>query len=179
MTATEVLAMLTTAGCRLIPAGDTLRVQDPQQALTDTLRHAIREHKAALLALLTQAQQEHVTPAPLGTVGRHGDPCPWCGDTWQWPTTSGQWVCSGCVTGRQGMPQIAPGAGMDTSHTAPDAVRTLTGADGRVWTVAMYRCPQCGGTRWGPKVDAPDTWWCLDCHPTATEAREEASHVLE
>ena len=54
MTPGELVTALHTAGCRLIPEGEHLRVQDPQHALTDDLRQAIRQHKAALLALLAQ-----------------------------------------------------------------------------------------------------------------------------
>lgn len=35
MTLIELVTALTTAGCRLIPAGELLRVQDPEHALTD------------------------------------------------------------------------------------------------------------------------------------------------
>jgi hypothetical protein len=54
---------------------------------------------------------------------------------------------------------------VDTSCTPPDGLRTLTGADGTRWHVLLYRCPRCGGTNWGPRLDDPDTWCCLDCHP--------------
>jgi len=46
-------------------------------------------------------------PAPLGKVGRHGTPCPKCGDTWQWPTSRGGWVCSTCICAAPGPVQIA------------------------------------------------------------------------
>ena len=54
MTPVELVTVLHTAGCRLIPVREHLRVQDPQHALTDDLRQAIHAHKAALLALLAQ-----------------------------------------------------------------------------------------------------------------------------
>jgi hypothetical protein len=50
MTPGELVTALHTVGCRLIPEGEHLRVQDPQHALTGDLRQAIRQHKAALLA---------------------------------------------------------------------------------------------------------------------------------
>src|SRR5262244_803915 len=53
MTALDLFLHLTAAGCQLTRQGDTLRVHDPQHILTDTLRQAIRTHKAALLAMLT------------------------------------------------------------------------------------------------------------------------------
>jgi hypothetical protein len=105
MTAEELFTTLTHAGCRLIPDGKRLRIQDPRQALTDDLRAAIRQHKPALLARLVLPPQEQQTPAPVEHVGRQGAPCPVCSDTWQWPTTSGLWVCSWCFV--QG-PRTAP-----------------------------------------------------------------------
>jgi hypothetical protein len=53
MTALDLLLHLTAAGCQLTRQGDTLRVHDPRYVLTDALRQQIREHKAALLAMLT------------------------------------------------------------------------------------------------------------------------------
>lgn len=88
MTPIELVTVLHTAGCRLIPEGEHIRVQDPQHALTDDLRAATREHKAALLALLSQpapahdatatepspqeacTQQEHVPPPAPPYPGR-------------------------------------------------------------------------------------------------------------
>jgi hypothetical protein len=52
MTALDLFLHLITAGCQLTRQGDTLRVHDPQHILTDALRQQIREHKAALLAML-------------------------------------------------------------------------------------------------------------------------------
>jgi hypothetical protein len=53
MTALDLFVHLTAAGCQLTMQGDTLRVHDPQHILTDALRPQIREHKAALLAMLS------------------------------------------------------------------------------------------------------------------------------
>ena len=57
MTALDLFLRLTAAGCQLTRQGDTLRVHDPQHILTDALRQQIREHKAALLAMLTPERQ--------------------------------------------------------------------------------------------------------------------------
>jgi hypothetical protein len=66
MTLAELVPVLQTAGCRLIPEGEQLRVQDPKHALTDNLRQAIREHKAALLVLLSRPKPTAPTlPEPL------------------------------------------------------------------------------------------------------------------
>lgn len=52
MTPIGLVTALITAGCRLIPDRERLRVQDPQHALADELRQGIRQHKQELLALL-------------------------------------------------------------------------------------------------------------------------------
>jgi hypothetical protein len=82
MTPVKLIIALHTVGCQLIPEGEHLRVQDPQHALTDDLRQAIREHKVALLGLLAppapandaaalepSAHQERVSPAPPPYAG--------------------------------------------------------------------------------------------------------------
>lgn len=68
MTALDLFLTLTAASCSLSrEGGERLRVHDPQHALTDDLRQQIREHKAALLALLTPER-----PIPLP---RYPAPC--------------------------------------------------------------------------------------------------------
>ena len=52
MTPSTLLTTLTTPGCTLRSEGDTLHIS-PSSLLTPELRAHIREHKAALLALLT------------------------------------------------------------------------------------------------------------------------------
>src|SRR5262245_8589951 len=59
----ELLQILTAAGCRLLLEGSALRVQDPQHALTDALRQAIRQHKENLLSMLAQAAAAGDAPA--------------------------------------------------------------------------------------------------------------------
>src|SRR5262245_23277901 len=54
MTALDLFLQLTAGGCTLSRLeSDRLQIRDPQHILTDTLRQQIREHKAALLAILT------------------------------------------------------------------------------------------------------------------------------
>ena len=120
MSATALLTTLTSAGCRLIPDGDTLRVQDPQRTLTDEWRQAIREHKPALLALLRDESPAHTplpSPEDLPHVGRHGKPCSVCGELWQWPTTKGPWVCRWCACAGPETPQGQRGGEPETGHT--------------------------------------------------------------
>ena len=50
MTAVYVIAALTANGCRLIPDGKKLRVQDPYGVLTDELRDLLRKHKSDILS---------------------------------------------------------------------------------------------------------------------------------
>ena len=53
MTPIEVLCLLQAMDCQACVEGEKLRGWAPSQALADDLRQAIREHKAALLAMLT------------------------------------------------------------------------------------------------------------------------------
>jgi TubC N-terminal docking domain len=48
----DLIRRLTALGCHLIADGETLRVQDPAQALTVEWRALIREHKGGMLPLL-------------------------------------------------------------------------------------------------------------------------------
>jgi hypothetical protein len=59
MDSIRLLTALISSGCRLIPNGETLRVQDPHRALTDDLRQAIRQHKAVLLTILASRDCRH------------------------------------------------------------------------------------------------------------------------
>jgi hypothetical protein len=88
----ELIQVLIASGCRLIPDGAALRVQDPQHALTDALRQAIRQHKPALLALLTASAPAAVSrPEPLTP----SYPCVVCGKTERW-NDHGIWRCVAC-----------------------------------------------------------------------------------
>ena len=71
MTALDLFLHLTTAGCQLTRQGDTLRVHDPQHVLTDALRQQIREHKAALLAMLTP-ERPPLTPVSRAVLAVQG-----------------------------------------------------------------------------------------------------------
>ena len=63
MTATALLDELRTKGVHLTIEGEHVAVDAPKGALTDDLRQAIRQHKAALLALLAQPMPVHDAPA--------------------------------------------------------------------------------------------------------------------
>jgi hypothetical protein len=64
MTATVLFTTLITAGCQFRIEGGILHIRDPQHALTNDLRQAIREHKTTLLALL----REHAATNPLTDI---------------------------------------------------------------------------------------------------------------
>ena len=82
MTPADVLAALTKTGCRIAVEGDALRVRGP---LTDDLRQAIREHKAALMRLLRPAPD---LPPPV---------CDRCGGALFWQSVAyGPWTCARC-----------------------------------------------------------------------------------
>jgi len=76
-----------------------LRVQDPQHALTDALRQAIRQHKAALLVLLAQpmpaADPVQPTAPPHPAPLTQHFPCVVCRGTDRW--ADGRiWRCRRC-----------------------------------------------------------------------------------
>jgi hypothetical protein len=68
MSVLDLFLHLTAGGCTLSRLdGDRLQIRDPQHILHDALRQQIREHKAALLAMLTP---ERRIPLP-----RYPAPC--------------------------------------------------------------------------------------------------------
>jgi hypothetical protein len=83
MMALDLLLHLIAASCQLTRQGETLRVHDPQHALTDDLRQQIREHKQDLLAILT--------PEPLTQYY----PCVVCSGSERWDD-HGIWRCVAC-----------------------------------------------------------------------------------
>jgi hypothetical protein len=104
MDSVTLLAEARKAGLEVTTDGERLIVRGPKQA--EPVARQLLAHKAEVMAVLQEAPVDAcATPAPLGKVGRHGAPCPQCGDTWQWPTTAGAWVCSWCFVGD---PQTAP-----------------------------------------------------------------------
>jgi hypothetical protein len=115
MTPIELVTVLHTAGCRLIPEGEHLRVQDPQHALTDDLRQAIREHKPELLRLLAQTTPVHESPLAEAPVLRPPEVlypssqrskdletppvtwrCPCCKRIRRWKSIYGTVICARC-----------------------------------------------------------------------------------
>jgi hypothetical protein len=148
MTATELLSTLTLAGCQLEAHDETLRVLDPQH-LTDALRRAIRQHKSALLALLSM-------PASAYVVTLY--PCPVCGST-SWgpceddPTT---WHCLPC-------------AGESSPLVAASAPTPASLPPGR-------RCPEGSHVPSPPDVAMPGIRQCQRCVAVWTEeGMEEAT----
>jgi len=124
MTPRELLAELTRVGCRVAVDGDSLRVRGP---LTDDLRQAIREHKAALLELLRpftppvlpgpdplDFRRNPLTGAWLHDPGWWRDPaqapevyearapCPRCGGRRFWVTLCHSELCATCYPPRPG-----------------------------------------------------------------------------
>src|SRR5262245_50917138 len=82
MTATGLLEELHTKGVHLTVEGERVAVDAPKGVLTDDLRQAIRQHKAALLALLAQPASAHnaatTAPSPQEACSRqeHRSPLP-------------------------------------------------------------------------------------------------------
>ena len=108
MTAVELFTALTATGCRLMPDGERLRIQDPQQALTDPLRQAIRQQKAALLALLTQdaSQAPSVDQPPCISPETPLDALQEPAHIWSAILQTDFWVCA---TTEQAVPLLAKG----------------------------------------------------------------------
>ncbi len=104
-TATDVMTTLQKAGCRLIPDGETLRVQDHNHMLTDDLRQTIRKHKEALLAILKPKPPRLSGGMPITDKDY---PCELCGNvewqqhvTYRMCLTCGQESGPGAVTDEQ------------------------------------------------------------------------------
>jgi|RhiMetdeSRZDD1v2_1073273.scaffolds.fasta_scaffold93123_2 hypothetical protein len=115
MTPVELVTALYTAGCRLLPEGEQLRVQDPQHVLNEGLRQAIRTHKAELLRLLGQATSVRASPLaeaqaigqsamsnllPTGAEDQETPAvawrCPCCMGTRRWRSLYSVLICGTC-----------------------------------------------------------------------------------
>lgn len=99
MTATGLLDDLRNKGVRLSVEEDRLAVDAPKGMLTDDVRQAIRQHKQALLALLSQPMpaaapvQSTALPPPAPLTPSY--PCVVCGSTDRWEDR-GIWRCRQC-----------------------------------------------------------------------------------
>ena len=109
-TATAVLTTLQKAGCRLIPDGEQLRVQDPERVLTDDLRQSIRQNKTALLAILKPKPPRLSGGIPITDKD---NPCEQCGGielqqhiTYRYCLTCGRETGPGAVTDDQHRAEI-------------------------------------------------------------------------
>jgi hypothetical protein len=104
VTPSDLLAELKRRGITLLPEGaDAIRYSAPRGAMTDELRALIREHKAALLALLSAGstgQEEAVSsPAPGVTLAlslQRDGTCYCCGGRHWWLSVYGVLVCATC-----------------------------------------------------------------------------------
>src|SRR5262249_46378869 len=108
MTTVEVLHTLQARDIQLIADGNQLHYDAPEGAITEAVLTLLRQHKAALLALLTPpapAAAEHnagQTPE-LPQAARQSSPC-WdhpgtcyvCGGTRRWRSIYGVVTCARC-----------------------------------------------------------------------------------
>src|SRR5262245_39743471 len=108
MTPGELITALHIVGCRLIPEGEHLRVQDPQHALTDAFSQAIRAHKPALLRWLTQTTPACMSPLAeasvrpstmLDPLSHHREELKTC--SWPWRFWERPGACHACGTTRR------------------------------------------------------------------------------
>ena len=111
MTPRTLLQQLHALGVVLTPYPDsTLCYKAPTGTLTPALLDAIRQHKAALLALLSQpmpAAHRAASPEPL----TQDSPCVVCASTDRWED-AGIWRCRRCWPPGSLAPQATP-------HTFP------------------------------------------------------------
>jgi pyochelin synthetase len=104
MTVSEALHMLQARDIQLMVEGDQLRYDAPEGAITDEVLTLLRQHKAALLALLAPSTpaKDAAARAPC-TPGACTPPAPltpWypcvvCGSTDRWDD-HGIWRCIAC-----------------------------------------------------------------------------------
>ena len=145
MTPAELVKALHTAGCRLLPDGEQLRIADPQQALTDHLRQAIRQHKAALLTLLTPRLPRHRGGVQ---VTRPTTPCPQCGSV-EWQEHITYRYCRACGWENQEplphLPLLVPPVAPDRSPTPLPSASSAQPpvADDDRFPLGVPPCPQC------------------------------------
>jgi hypothetical protein len=108
MTAGEVLYTLQARDIQLMVDGDLLRYDAPEDAITDEVLTLLRQHKAALLALLTNptpaAAEDNAEQRPESPeADRQSTPawerpgaCYACGTTRRWQSLYGVVVCARC-----------------------------------------------------------------------------------
>src|SRR5438309_6843974 len=92
MTPTSLLDVLRTRGVLLAINADALTIDAPKGVLTNELRRAIRQHKAALLALVTASTAD---ASPVSASLSPTYPCVVCGQTSRWDD-HGIWRCVTC-----------------------------------------------------------------------------------
>lgn len=145
MTATMLLDELRTNGVHLTVKGEHLAVDAPKGVLTDDLRQAIRQHKAALLTLLTPRLPRHRGGMP---VTRPTTPCPQCGSV-EWQEHITYRYCRACGWENQPplphTPLLVPPVEPDRSPTPlPSASSALpSGADEDRFPIGVPPCPRC------------------------------------
>lgn len=187
MTAAQLFQTLTAGGCRLLQDGGQLRIQDPQHALTDDLRQAIRTHKTGLLALLTQtapvhdatttapsiqeacSHQAHFPPTPTDGPLRQCAACPHCwyvpcacgAVTWKfiWQDGPPLWFCLACGAVYGSIVRVT------AAHAAECLwyLKTSTRCTCDPVLTIIREAPAPRGQDLGPP---PATWCCPLCHGT-------------
>ena len=170
MTIPDLLDSVTQSGGRLIVDGDALTLEAPEP-LAAAIIDAIRQHKAAIIGHLRAERCPQCATSEIFAGGpvrvcqacRHEwlMSCPHCaGASWGMP--KGRWTCTACDHTWK--------SHIDLGLDVPTALDAVQHPDGYDITVAIYRCAGCRGTNWGPKLDDPETWWCLNCHRSGCDA---------
>jgi hypothetical protein len=108
MTVDEVLDTLQARDIQLMVEGDQLRYDAPEDAITDEVLTLLRQHKAALLALLTnptpaatedntgQRPESPEAVRPSRPFSERPGACYACGTTRRWRSVCGTVVCARC-----------------------------------------------------------------------------------
>lgn len=138
--AIRLLATLTARGVALMVAGDVLRYAAPPDVLTPDLLAALRAHKDAILALLTDVQPVPTAYAARHTIGWAGEPLPANAPRPGWPCT----VCGYHLWSTHGgQPWYCGNCGQPAGILTP-----------------AWPCLHCGGVAWAGE---PGRWHCTGC----------------
>lgn len=108
MTATTFLHDLTARGVHVWPEGSKLKLDAPIGILTDDDRQALREHKAALLAALSESRsQKSAHELVAEALARHKCPDCYCPLNLQ-DRTLDSWYCPSCRLWFGGKESVVP-----------------------------------------------------------------------
>jgi hypothetical protein len=166
----DIIPLLRAEGTESLPDADTTPTALMQATawLATALAHGPQpEGKLAL-----EAQAAGITEATLrrakSALGvqskRQGKHCVWVSPQGAQDAQCQDAQSAQCQDAHGQGVQDAHGQGAQPQQANPT---TITGADGRSYTVALARCRRCSGSNWGPSgrhtPDGAEIWSCLGC----------------